>query len=199
MLVAASSSCLVTSSPDFSPPESTHPEILTNDEFPPSPSPGELTLFYPTAGEYSPAEFSAFVRSDHSDRDVQTVLLIDYGEDTGTSSGPYRLAIPGEPLKSAELAKGPQLAAIPWRPQKQEPAGCHTVTLLVTHKFKQILDPPQYYCPEDPQDASSLTWMVAVCETENPEECDYTNCPARGEPATYCGDVSAEPDGGTTP
>lgn len=196
MLAASTASCLVTSSPDFTPPEQTRPEIVTNDQFPPTPALGEFTLFYPTAGEYSPVEFSAWVQSEDADQDVLAVLLIDYGDASDVSNGPWRAYVPGEPLAAGSMAQGPRgPVTISWRPGKLETPGCHTVTLLVTHEFR--LDSDAYWCPQRAEDASTLTWFAAVCETASPEECDYTNCPVQGQgTSTYCPGVGLETDGG---
>jgi hypothetical protein len=190
---------LVTSSPDFTPPERSRPEIVTNDEFSPKPALGEFTLFYPTAGEYSPVEFSAWVQSEDADQDVRTVLLIDYGDESGVSNGPYRSFVLGEPLSAGTLAQGPRgPVTISWRPQKQETPGCHTLTLLVTHDFREEYG--AFLCPRIPQDASTVTWFAAVCETENPDECDYTNCPVYGQSTgTYCPGVASETTAGDAP
>ncbi|MBW2523557.1 MAG: hypothetical protein JRI23_05255 [Deltaproteobacteria bacterium] len=200
MLALASTSCLVTSSPDFTPPERTRPEIVTNDEFGPNPAQGELVVFYPTAGEYSPVEFAAWVQSEDADQNVLTVLLIDYGDESGVQNGPWRSYVPGKPLPAGTFSQGPRgPVTINWRPEKLETPGCHTVTLLVTHEF--WLDPTEgYWCPKDGQDASTLTWFVAVCETANPDECDYTNCPVRGQGTrTYCPGVGTDLNEGGEP
>jgi hypothetical protein len=185
MLLFGVSSCLVTSSPDFTPPERTRPEIVANDAYPPSPALGELALYqYATGGaQYTPIEFSAWVQSEDAGQAVQVELLIDYGDDSGIESGPYRWVVEGEPLAPASMSDGPRQVAVGWRPQSQEPPGCHTVTLLTTHQYAQKYGAMR--CPADPDDASMLTWFALVCgdaTTTTLEECYATKpCPVAGQ------------------
>ena len=190
MLLLGASSCLVTASPDFTPPERTRPEIVTNDAFPPSPALGDEAKFQldPQSNQYTPVEFSAWVQSEDAGQAVQAELLIDYGDQSGVSNGPYRSYVPGEPLAPATLADGPRQVAIQWRPQAQEMFGCHTVTLVVTHAFKN--KNPVFYCPADPDDSSMLTWFSLVCKSSTPDQCvidpTFQQCPIQGHDATYC-------------
>jgi hypothetical protein len=191
MLLLGASSCLVTASPDFTPPERTRPEIVINDAYPPSPALGEFASYWldPASSQYTPIEFSSWVQSEDAGLAVQTMLLIDYGDQSGSSNGPYRWTVPGEPLAPATLSDGPREVAIGWRPQSQEPIGCHTVTLLTTHVFKQKNG--AYYCPAEPDDASLLTWFALVCgdaTTTTVEDCFAAKpCPTAGKiPSTSC-------------
>jgi hypothetical protein len=192
MLLVGAPACLITADPDFTPPARSRPEIITSDACPPSPAVGKVALFQPTPpnSSYTPIEFSACVVSEDAGQDVQTVLLIDYGDDSGVALGPYRWAIPGEPLKAATLADGPREITIKWLPQKQEPPGCHTVTLLVTHQFQQING--IYHCPADANDAATLTWFAYVCDQTAIESCGAMICPIEGQTTSkYC--AAAEP------
>lgn len=196
MLAAAQTGCLVIESWDFSPRKQTRPEIVTNDPFAPTPALGEFTELTKTTQGYPPALFQAWIESEDADQDVETVLLIDYGDESGVSNGPYRGFVPGEPLQAGALSDGPRgPVTISWRPQSQD-EGCHTVTLLVTHRFQQKTD--SYYCPSVPQDASAVTWSVVLCDESG--VCLYDTCPVRGEhTSTYCAGVPVEGAGGGTP
>jgi len=194
MLRVGAPACLITAIPDFTPPARTRPEIITSDTYPPSPAVGKVALFQPTApsSSYTGIEFSAWVLSEDADQDVQTVLLIDYGDQSGVSNGPYRSFVPGEPLKAATMADGPREVAIQWQPQAQELVGCHTVTLLVTHQSQQKNH--VYYCPADPSDASTLTWFAYVCDQTDLAACGSASgsmiCPIEGQTtSTYCAGV----------
>jgi hypothetical protein len=159
-----------------------------------SPHLGDMTVFQrnPATSQYTPIEFSADMVSDDAGQPVQSVLLIDYGDDNAVSNGPYRSFVPGEPLDPACMLDGPRHVSIPWRPLAQEPIGCHTVTLMVTHQFE--LKNSAFYCPADPNDASTLTWFALVCgdaSTTTLEECYAANpCPiAEPNNAVYCADT----------
>jgi hypothetical protein len=198
MLLFGVPSCLVTSSPDFTPPERTRPEIVANDAYPPSPALGELALFrYATGGsQYTPIEFSAWVQSEDAGQAVQVELLIDYGDQSGVENGPYRSFVEGEPLAPASMSDGPREVAVGWRPQSQEPIGCHTVTLLTTHQYAQRKG--VFRCPADPDDASMLTWFALVCgdaTTTTLEECYATKpCPVAGlSSSTSCAAAGVTP------
>jgi hypothetical protein len=190
MLLLGASSCLVTASPDFTPPERTRPEIVTNDAYPPSPPLEEQAFFKLDLGssQYTPVEFSAWVQSEDAGQPVLSELLIDYGDQSGIKNGPYRDYVPGEPLAPGTLADGPRQVTIQWRPQAQEIFGCHTVTLVVTHAFKNR--DPVYYCPADPNDSSMLAWVALVCKSSTPADCvvdsTFQQCPIQGRDATYC-------------
>lgn len=198
MLLAATPACLVTSDPDFSPPSQTRPEIIANDPYLPSPAVGKLAFYqWNEASEYTAVEFSAWVQSEDAEEPVQNVLLIDYGEWSDYTDGPYAIFQLGPPLAPASLADGPREVAIPWRPQREAEQGCHTVTLVVTHDFKS--DYPGYHCPSTADDASFLTWFALVCRNEADAEACLADpasrpCPIEGQGATtYCAGLEQEP------
>lgn len=120
-------------------------------------------------------------------------MLIDYGDTSGVSNGPYRGFVPGEALPAGHLMQGPRgPLSISWRPQTAASAGCHTVTLIATHQFRQTSG--AYYCAADPSDVDMLTWVVAACDLASPGDCSYDDCPVYGSASTeYCDDQQGSP------
>jgi hypothetical protein len=64
-----------------------------------SPTLGEMVLFQTDgAAAYTPIEFAADVVSDDGGEELQSVLLVDHGDASGASNGPFADYVPGEPL-----------------------------------------------------------------------------------------------------
>ncbi|MBI4701475.1 MAG: hypothetical protein HY744_10000 [Deltaproteobacteria bacterium] len=190
MLALGLSSCLVTASPDFSPPKCTRPQILDHTAIP---NPAKLVQFLPAVGGgYSRTYFSADVVSEDTScedpsrkDDVLVALLIDLGQ-PNPGGKPYLHGFEGTPLPGASLADGPRRASVGWTPELSTTAlGCHTATLVATHELTKVEE--YFYCPKDPNDMSMLTWFVTLCsQTSEPGaptqwECEYDNCPTAGE------------------
>ncbi|MCC6521099.1 MAG: hypothetical protein IT373_00420 [Polyangiaceae bacterium] len=188
-MITCASSCLVTSGPDFSEPAQTRPEIVNIAGCQAEPSLAQIYQFnHEPLAPYQPAEFQACFLSEDAGEPVQSALLIDYGTQDPSSEDPYRHGIGGPDLDAASLGDGPRRVAIPWTPNHflDSDKGCHTVTLIVTHRFTHLLG--KYYCPQDPRDASTLTWFVNVCDGTATDPCDLVNCPSSGQstPTVSC-------------
>ncbi len=190
MLATGATSCLVTSEPDFSPRERTRPEIITTGLKSPSPNPAELVRFWKeSTSEFDPKQFTVWVISEDVGEDLRSVLLIDYGYEGGVSNGPYRAYEPGPSIPAASASDGPRRVEIGWEPGSHDD-GCHTITLLVTHRFTNTHG--TYWCPADPGDAATLTWVASVCKDSSVgEDCPQDGCPYdESNTTTYCEGVS---------
>lgn len=190
-LTMTSTSCLVTSTPDFTPPERTRPFLVTATA---DPDPrGVLlvnTLEQLQMGKTS-FEFSADVVSEDQGAKVKGYLYIDYGTTVGDH--PYADLIPEirelPPSTMADTTKRNirgkwNVASSVLLP------GCHTVTLIVSHEFDA-----ETSCPVCRNDSSQLTWPVFFCDSNTAaSKCvpDFSKCE---KPGQGCGAV-ANPDAG---
>ena len=160
--------CLITDPPQFNPPRHTRPFLI---EATADPDPKSIltvdTQLLPTT--QSAEEFSAEVVSQDDpssttmSTDFQQVtgwLYIDLGFDQGDGKQPYRLAFPGSSIPAGGTLEqtGRRIRAT-WRPGSQivDP-GCHTATLIVSHRFDDIP------CPVCDDDFSSITWQILRCD-----------------------------------
>jgi len=180
--VFATSGCIVTDSLDLS-VEQTPPSLTASDFTRTS----ELIEFHPVDNVYTQQDFRASVESEDNGVDLQTVLLFDYGIEISANSqgqGPWLAAVPGSPVDATTLAAGPREISIPFTPNDLVHAvGCHTVTMLVTHQFKQ--EQGAFYCPAQVDDVATLTWFVSLCENGT-NECPTDNCPVKAGEGSYC-------------
>jgi hypothetical protein len=168
-------SCLVTGSPDFAEPEETPPVLLPETA---SPDPRQLLVI-----EGEPKTFQAMLRSRDVADGVEVRLLIDYGvPKPDRNYQPYQYYFSAftdlDPSPDAELLR--QVTA-DWRPSDSPglAPGCHTFTLMVSHRFDS-----RSGCPEELSDSSSITWFAWVC--------DGADCNAETfDPRSSCPEVVA--------
>ncbi len=180
--LSASTSCVVTGSPDFSPLERAAPKLI-----PVTPT-AELMKVIAEGNNFFPEPFAAQVLSEDAGDEIETVLLVDYGLE-GPGGEPWLAANVGSRVSAGTLADGPRDFSVMWRPQPAfaDLRMCHTVTLVVTHEWNGVA--PFYYCPADKDDAASLTWVVALCKDS--ASCGFEDCPVSGEDTfRYCGDAA---------
>lgn len=167
-LLVPVSSCIITSTPDFEPPEPTPPFLVSENA---SPDLRQIVVVQPDQDEIT---FSAFVRSEDEKDDLVSVrLLIDYG--TPSAGAPFGRAIKGKPVKSSTMADRSRIASAKLNRAVDDLSGCHRFTLMVSHAFDEFTD-----CPVDLSDSDSLTWNVFLCTSDMPE------CPPPLDPASDC-------------
>ncbi|MBW2453696.1 MAG: hypothetical protein JRI68_04260 [Deltaproteobacteria bacterium] len=175
-VVVSSSACLVTGSPDFSPPERTRPQLIAVTP---------TTEFIRPAfvdGAFQPSTIAAEVLSEDAGEPLEAVLLVDYGY-LASDNTPWRDSAPVDDIAPGTLSEGPRPINVTWTPRSFIQPGCHTVTLLVTHQKRA--QNPGYWCPAEPDDYDTLTWFVALCE--DLATCDYSDCFIAGEDTySYC-------------
>ncbi len=170
-------SCLVTSTPDFEPPERTPPELVAALA---TPDLREVIRVDETTGTVN---LGAAVRSvEDAGEGVRFRLFLDYGIPNGFDL-PYQDVVDGgavtEPTGEDEVRR----VSARWRPGNDLSNGCHTLTLMVSHAFDETPQGPALDCPERLDDSSQLTWFVDFCRVppcvEQPPCAEATvACPA---------------------
>jgi len=184
----ASTSCLVTSTPDFTPPKRTRPFLVPSSA---DPDPrGVLlidTLEHP--GNQTSIDFSADVVSEDQGDMVEGVLYIDYGRVEGTK--PYVEEIQISDVPPGTLSDTtPRKVSGTWN-VKNSVLGtkCHSVTLLVSHDLDRVTS-----CPVCRNDSSQITWQVYSCGLAPAASCvaDFSGCQKVGPGCN----VSVDPDAG---
>lgn len=173
-VVTSSSACLVTGSPDFSPPERTRPQLIAVTP------PTEFIRPAFVDGAFQPETLEAAVLSEDAGDDLEAVLLVDYGY-LAPGDIPWRDTAPVDTIAPGTLSDGPRPVSVSWTPRSFIEPGCHTLTLLVTHQKRGTN--PGFWCPADADDYASLTWFVALCEDVG--TCEYDDCFIAGGEDTY--------------
>jgi hypothetical protein len=158
--------CLVTSTPEFEDPPQTAPLLLAVNA---APDLREIVIVDQPA-----IEFRASVVSEDADVSVKVFLLIDYGVQSLIDERPYLDAeVRIKEVPPGKLADGPRDVVAKLFPDLifwgVPAAGCHTVTMMVSHSFD-----PDRGCPVNLDDSSQITWQVIRCD-ESPCEPDFTD------------------------
>ena len=183
-----STGCLVTSTPDFTPPTRTRPFLVPSSTDPDAR--GVLlidTVEHPKS--QTSIQFSADIVSEDQGSPVQGVLYIDYG--LVTNDRPFREQIQIHDVDPSTLSD-PTTRSIraKWNvfASNIEP-GCHTVTLLVTHDLDRVTS-----CPRCRNDSSQITWQVFSCGGASAATCvaDFSACQKWGQGC----DAAVDPDAG---
>lgn len=183
MTLLVPASCIITSTPDFEPPEQTPPFLVSENA---SPDLRRIVLIQPDQDE---VPFSAFVRSEDDGQQVKVRLLIDYGLKSGES--PFPKALNGKPVDASTMSDRSRVASAKWtRGGDELTPGCHSFTLMVSHAFDDFTD-----CPVDLSDSDSLTWNAYVCATGMPEcppPLALSDCLLEDEPSSSCPQFSSD-------
>ncbi|AKT36679.1 uncharacterized protein CMC5_007990 [Chondromyces crocatus] len=111
----------------------------------------------------SRVEFGGSVISEDSQQPVELAIYLDYGQ-RNAAGRPYRTAIyPFKPIPPGTMADGARkFSGMFWHPSDHTvPLGCHTVTLMASHRFGPDV------CPQEPTDASYLVWQVIRCASSS--------------------------------
>jgi hypothetical protein len=178
----ASTGCLVTSTPDFTPPQRTRPFLVAATA---DPDTRHVQIFDAPPGTPGiPFSFSADVISEDQGAEVLVSLYIDYGLPNANDQ-PY-----GDVLSSFRKVPAGTMADTKARPVTAKGKftsplefGCHTATLMVTHEIDTFSR-----CPACLNDSSQITWQLYRCNSlESPDACktDFSQCemPLKGCPA----------------
>jgi hypothetical protein len=163
-----SSGCLITSEPDFERPKQTPPFLVAADAKPDLRQPIVVT----DLGGQPAITFNATVLSEDHEP-VQVRLLIDYGF-TNLRGQKARRVIPQKQVAAGSLNDGPRPLSAAWFPSSDpvDRNGCHTVTLMVSHRFDD--NDSNTGCPVRLCDSSALVWQVVLpCD---PGETCVTTC-----------------------
>ena len=190
LLTMTSTSCLVTSTPDFTPPKPTRPFLI-----PSSSDPDARAVLLVDTVEHPKSQtsiqFSANIAAGNDGRKVEGVLYIDYG--LVTNDMHFREQIP---IRDIPPSTQPDLdtrsASGTWNVSASNIGpGCHTVTLLVTHELDHFTS-----CPTCRNDSSQITWQVFSCGGASAASCvahlDFSACQKWGQGC----DAAVDPDAG---
>jgi hypothetical protein len=172
LTLMASTSCLVTSTPDFTPPKRTAPFLVVASA---DPDPRGVLLVNTLEQQDPklPFTFSADVMSEDQGANVFGHLYIDYGKGTDSPALDVITEIP--PLDPSTMSDTSRRIGGKWSVEQNYVSGsCHTVTLIVSHEFDSATS-----CPVCRSDSSQLTWPVYVCDAILPAaDChpDFSAC-----------------------
>ncbi len=193
LTLMASTSCLVTSTPDFTPPKRTPPFLIAASADPDLRGVLKVnTLAQKEAGNL-PIAFSADVISEDQGTNVYGHLYIDYGKGVGQPGVDVITEIP--PLDPSTMSDTSRRISGKWNfdiSSLKIKNTCHTVTLIVSHEFDSATS-----CPVCRSDSSQLTWPVYVCDELIPaSDChpDFSAC--ESQPLRQGCGASADPDAG---
>jgi hypothetical protein len=183
----ASTSCLVTSTPDFTPPQRTRPFLVAATADPDT----RLVQIFdaPPATPGIPFSFSADVVSEDQGAQVLVSLYIDYGK-ANANDDPFIDALSSFKKIAPGTMSDPEARPVVAKGKFTSPMsfGCHTATLMVTHDIDTVSR-----CPACLNDSSQITWQIFRCNSLD-SACtpDFTKCE---EPRTGCPAV-ADPNSG---
>jgi hypothetical protein len=164
--------CLVTADPVSYDPEPTPPFLVTGGL---EPDPRRIYRLGGDSG-IDQLDISASVVSEDAGRTVKAAIFIDYGFQN-VEEQPFRFALLNFPeLAAGTLAQGPRpLAGVRYRLGSYPlTAGCHRVTLVVSHEFDT-----KTQCPKRLFDSDQVTWQFNRCD-DGGGECaeSVEDCPA---------------------
>jgi len=173
----ATPACLVTSTPDFSPPKRTAPFLIAATAVPDPRAVIIVDSSQSTQNQF--IDFSAHVLSEDAGDKVQFKLYIDYGFPDSPDPDnrlPFRSEVSTirslDPSSISDESR-PAVQAR-WFPTSPDPGfGCHTVTLIASHEFDDFTN-----CPVCKNDSSQITWQAYRCDEAHGHPCttDFSAC-----------------------
>jgi hypothetical protein len=190
LLAMMSNGCLVTSTPDFTPPKRTRPFLIPSSVDPDARGVILIdTVEHPKS--QTSIQFSADIVSEDQGSPVQGVLYIDYGLPMNDRHFREQIQIHDVPPSTLSDETTRSIRA-KWNVGASNiESGCHTVTLLVTHELDRVTS-----CPICRNDSSQITWQVYSCGGASAAKCvaslDFSEC-QNWDPG--CG-VAVDPDAG---
>ncbi len=181
------SACLVASTPVFDEPAQTPPFLVAAAADP------DLREFLLVVDDDQRVDFRASVISEDRGDPLKIALYIDYGL-KNNAGNPFRQSIADFPdIPAGTLRQGARPVQAEWFLDSDVvPPGCHTVTMMVTHKFDFRK------CPDRLADSSHLVWNVLRCTSAEACAIDpFKDCPnSLGSDLVTCPSVSPGPDSG---
>lgn len=188
-LTTLAHACLITSPPQFSAPKHTAPFLIPSSA---TPALGNVVVIdnYDESVSTTGVLFAANFVSQDSDVEtpdfhtVQGKLYLDYGY-MQFSIRPYAQSSPATVADGGQTGSldqtAPRTVSATLKPDQWGLSlGCHTVTLVVSHKY----DDAYTGCPLCDDDFTTLTWQVLYCNSRRPDACtelDATTCPVFNE------------------
>jgi len=187
LLAIMPSACLVASTPEFDEPAQTRPFLVAAAADP------DLREFLLVVDDDQRVDFRASVISEDRAEPLKIALYVDYGL-TNNAGNPFRQSIADFPdIPAGTLKQGPRPVHAEWfLDSAVVPPGCHTITMMVTHKFDFRK------CPDRLADSSHLVWNILRCTSA--EACTFDpfkDCPnSLGTDLVTCPSKSPGPDSG---
>ncbi len=171
----ATPACLVTSTPSFDPPKQTRPFLVPSSA---DPDPRGI-LVVDSVNLPAGIDFTANVISNDGTDPVELKLFVDYGF-TNVAGQPFRKSVGNPealpPSTMDDTAR--RLARVRWIPGidgADVSMGCHTLTMMASHRFDDTLE-----CPVCRNDSSQITWPVFRCDSSKPMDApcsvDFSAC-----------------------
>jgi hypothetical protein len=170
-MAVSTQGCLVTADPVSYEPQPTPPIILTTGL---DPDPRRIHRLGGVSG-VTMLDIKASVLSEDAGQTIKTALFIDYGH-ANAQGQPFRFFVQSFPeLAPSTLGAGPRdlqgvdyfLASTPLV------AGCHRLTLVVTHAFDT-----KSGCPKQLFDSDQVTWHFNRCNEDGSDCADSVeDCP----------------------
>lgn len=186
LLTTTSTGCLVTSTPDFTPPKRTRPFLITATA---DPDPRNFQILDGPPGSAFAPTFSAGVLVGDQDDKIKARLYIDYGN-PNLSGDPFKQYYPVQHIDASTVAdtktlriKANTTLAYPILP------GWHTATLMVSHEFADN------QCPVCLNDSSQISWPLYRCNSLDSADSCKPNFSLAEMWAPGCSAV-ADPDAG---
>lgn len=157
LLTMTSTGCLVTSTPDFTPPKRTRPFLITASA---DPDPRNFQILDGPPGSAFAPSFSADVLVNDQTDKIKARLYIDYGN-PNPAGDPFKQYYPVQHIDASTVAdtktlriKANTTLAYPIDP------GWHTATLMVAHDFED-----NHQCPVCLNDSSQISWPLYRCNS----------------------------------
>jgi hypothetical protein len=180
--------CLVTSTTEFPEPRATPPFLhLTGALATPTGGIGvpvtKVVVLDPKKPDL-PVAFSADVQSEDRGRSLLARVYIDYGSTSAGARNPFGGGDQLPPGTFDQVRRIAAYASTSFIADSMAKPGCHTATLVVTHKWDNLND-----VPERQDDTAIAVWFVLVGDGTTP----MATCP--GVPAPSAGDGGPDAKG----
>jgi len=187
-MVVTSSGCIVLGDPQYREPEQTAPRVT------PLTRPEELIKATAEDDGSWLVNFRVAIESEDAGEEVRLVLLRNFGG--GTAEGlPYEAAVQNGTLEPGTLGDGKRTVTLPWfdTGATGQDYDCAAITLLATHAFREGIG-SDYWCPADPDDADTVTWLVLRCRADD-EACSFDLCTdTKAKNPNFCDPPTEEPN-----
>ncbi|MEM6930843.1 MAG: hypothetical protein AAF602_28170 [Myxococcota bacterium] len=165
----SASACLVLGDPQYRDPEMTAPRVT------PLTRPEELiTALSEVDGSWE-VSFRVAIESEDAGVPVELVLLRNFGGIL-ENGRPYEGRVGGRVLAPGTLRDGKRAVTVRWFDAGVSGIDydCARITLLATHAFRSQ-DGADFFCPADPDDADTVTWVVRRCRADD-DNCSFDLC-----------------------
>ncbi len=165
-------SCIITTDPQFEPPEQLGPFFLPDRAIPDA---REVRVIEATD---SLITFSGFVQSEDVGQPLVSRLYVNYGSPFEGDVRLYQRNIVEKELAVGTWDEGGRLVESNWTRNDWNTPGCHRFTLMVARDFKED------GCPKVDGEYATLTWTVLICDPD-------LGCPVIDPPDSVCPPITS--------